>query len=402
MEPDAVRPGIEGRLLESIAMPRKRVGVIFGGRSGEHEVSLASAASVIAALQERGHEVIPVGIARDGRWVVGGDPMRVLSDEARRALPSDDAASGAKKSLADRADAHSASPASLARIEPPGGLPAEMRTAMDVAVVMLHGPYGEDGTIQGLLELAGVPYTGAGVMASAIGMDKAMMKTVFRAHGLPLVPYLVAMRHDWERDPAAVETRIAKEIGFPCFVKPANLGSSVGISKVKTAAELPAGLAEAARHDRKLVVEKGVQAREIEVSVLGNDAPEASLPCEIIYAADWYDYETKYLEGLARLVIPAQIPPALTARVRALAIQTFQAIDAAGMARVDFFLEQGAPTAGGPPNPQNDTLYVNEINTIPGFTSTSGYAKMWEATGVDYPTLIDRLVDLALERHAGH
>jgi D-alanine-D-alanine ligase len=369
-------------------MPRKRVGVIFGGRSGEHEVSLASAASVMAALQRRGHQVIPIGIARDGRWVVGGDPMRVLSDEVRRALPAGDAAGGAKKSLADRADAQSASPTSLARTEPPGGLPAELRTEMDVAVIMLHGPYGEDGTIQGLLELAGVPYTGAGVMASAIGMDKAMMKTVFRAHGLPLVPYLVILRHEWERDPNAVAARVAAEIGYPCFVKPANLGSSVGISKVKTSAELPAGIAEAARHDRKIVVEKGIHAREIEVSVLGNDTASASLPCEIIYAADWYDYETKYMEGLARLVIPAQISPALTTKVRALAVQTFHAIDAAGMARVDFFLE-------------GDTLYVNEINTIPGFTSTSGYAKMWEATGVDYPTLIDRLVELALERHGG-
>ena len=362
--------------------------MIFGGRSGEHEVSLASAASVMAALQRRGHQVIPIGIARDGRWVVGGDPMRVLSDEVRRALPAGDAAGGAKKSLADRADAQSASPTSLARTEPPGGLPAELRTEMDVAVIMLHGPYGEDGTIQGLLELAGVPYTGAGVMASAIGMDKAMMKTVFRAHGLPLVPYLVILRHEWERDPNAVAARVAAEIGYPCFVKPANLGSSVGISKVKTSAELPAGIAEAARHDRKIVVEKGIHAREIEVSVLGNDTASASLPCEIIYAADWYDYETKYMEGLARLVIPAQISPALTTKVRALAVQTFHAIDAAGMARVAFFLE-------------GDTLYVNEINTIPGFTSTSGYAKMWEATGVDYPTLIDRLVELALERHGG-
>ena len=366
-------------------MRPRRVGVIFGGRSGEHEVSLASAASVIAALQQRGHTVVPIGIARDGRWVVGGDPMRVLSDEVRRALPAGDAA-GARKSLADRADAHSAAAASLVRMEPAGGLPAELRQEMDVAVVMLHGPYGEDGTIQGLLELAGVAYTGAGVMASAIGMDKAMMKTVFVAHGLPIVPHVVVMRQEWASDRKRVAARVAAEIGFPCFVKPANLGSSVGISKVKTADELPAGLDEAARHDRKIVVERGITAREIEVSVLGNDAAEASLPCEIIYTADWYDYETKYLEGLARLVIPAQISPELTERVRALAVRTFHAIDAAGMARVDFFLE-------------GDELYVNEINTIPGFTSTSGYAKMWEATGVDYPTLIDRLVELALERH---
>jgi D-alanine-D-alanine ligase len=369
-------------------MRRRRVGVIFGGRSGEHEVSLASAASVIAALQKRGHTVVPVGIARDGRWVVGGDPMRVLSDEVRKALPAGDATGGVKKALADRADTRSAETSSVARMEPPGGLPAELRTDMDVAVVMLHGPYGEDGTIQGLLELAGVPYTGAGVMASAIGMDKAMMKAVFRAHGLPIVDHVLVMRHELEKDPAGVADRVATAIGFPCFVKPANLGSSVGISKVKEASALPAALAEAARHDRKIVVERGITAREIEVSVLGNDVAEASLPCEIIYTADWYDYETKYMEGLARLVIPASIPPALTDRFRALAIQTFHAIDAAGMARVDFFLEG------------EDRIYVNEINTIPGFTSTSGYAKMWEATGVDYTTLIDRLVELALERHA--
>jgi D-alanine-D-alanine ligase len=368
------------------AMRPRRVGVIFGGRSGEHEVSLASAASVIAALQRRGHTVVPIGIARDGRWVVGGDPMRVLSDEVRKALPAGEAG-GAKKSLADRADKQSAGTASLARMEPAGGLPAELRTEMDVAVIMLHGPYGEDGTIQGLLELAGVPYTGAGVMASAIGMDKAMMKTVFQAHGLPIVPHVVVMRHEWERDPNVITARVAKELGFPCFVKPANLGSSVGISKVKTADELPAGLKEAARHDRKIVVEKGISAREIEVSVLGNDVAEASLPCEIVYTADWYDYETKYMEGLARLLIPAPLAPALTERFRHLAIKTFHAIDAAGMARVDFFLES------------DDSIYVNEINTIPGFTSTSGYAKMWEATGVDYPTLVDRLVELALERH---
>jgi D-alanine-D-alanine ligase len=383
-------------------MRSRRVGVIFGGRSGEHEVSLASAASVIAALKQRGHTVVPIGIARDGRWVVGGDPMRALSDEARRALPSGDATGGVKKALADRAESQTEGTNAFARTEPPGSLPAELRQQLDVAVIMLHGPYGEDGTIQGLLELAGVAYTGAGVLASAIGMDKAMMKTVFRAHGLPIVEHVVVMRHEWETDPKAVAARVAKEIGFPCFVKPANLGSSVGISKVKAAAELPAALTEAARHDRKIVVERGIVAREIEVSVLGNDAPEASLPCEIVYTADWYDYETKYMEGLARLIIPAPLSAALTARFRALAVETFRAIDAAGMARVDFFLEHGGPATGGPPNPLegDDRIYVNEINTIPGFTSTSGYAKMWEASGLDYATLIDRLVELALERHA--
>jgi len=221
-------------------------------------------------------------------------------------------------------------------------------------------------------------------------MDKAMMKTVFRAHGLPIVPHTLVMRYEWRADPKAVAARVADEIGFPCFVKPANLGSSVGISKAKSAGELPPAIAEAARHDRKIIVEHGLTAREIEVSVLGNDRPEASLPCEIIYTSDWYDYETKYMEGLARLVIPAPVSPELIARFQALAIETFRAIDAAGMARVDFFLEQG-----------DDRIYVNEINTIPGFTSTSGYAKMWEASGLDYASLIDRLVELALERHAG-
>ena len=367
---------------------KRRVGVIFGGRSGEHEVSLASAASVIAALHTRGHDVVPIGIARDGRWVVGGDPMRVLSDEARRALPSDDSTGGVKKALADRAEQHSVGSTALARSEPPGGLPAELRAQMDVAVVMLHGPYGEDGTIQGLLELAGVAYTGAGVLASAVGMDKVMMKTVFKAHGLPIVPHTVVLRHELARDPAGTAARVEREIGFPCFVKPSNLGSSVGISKVKEAGALPAALEEAARLDRKVVVERGIAAREIEVSVLGNDAPEASLPGEIIYTGEWYDYETKYMEGLARLLAPAPVAPELTRRFQALAVQTFKAIDAAGMARVDFFLEG------------DDTIYVNEINTIPGFTSTSGYAKMWEASGLDYATLIDRLVELALERHA--
>jgi D-alanine-D-alanine ligase len=380
-------------------MRPRRVGVIFGGRSGEHEVSLASAASVIAALQRRGHAVVPIGIARDGRWVVGGDPMRALSDEARRALPADDTTGGVKKALADRAESqtlatmgrapagHASS--ALARTEPPGGLPVELRQQLDAAVIMLHGPYGEDGTIQGLLELAGVPYTGAGVLASAIGMDKAMMKTVFAAHGLPIVPHIVVLRHQWAASPQAVVDRVRQEIGLPCFVKPANLGSSVGISKAAIVEALPAAMAEAARHDRKIIVERAIKAREIEVSVLGNDTPEASLPGEIVYAGDWYDYETKYVEGLARLIVPAPVSPALIARFRALAIEAFRAIDAAGMARVDFFLEG------------DDRIYVNEINTIPGFTSTSGYARMWEASGLDYASLIDRLVELALERHAG-
>jgi D-alanine-D-alanine ligase len=364
-----------------------RVGVIFGGRSGEHEVSLASAASVIAALERRGHRVVPIGIDRDGGWVVGGDPMRALAEQARVALPNGDESGAVKKALADRAEGVlSDAPASLVRSEPAGSVPHELRQGLDVVFIALHGPYGEDGTIQGLLEIADIPYVGAGVLASAVGMDKATMKTVFRAHGLPIVEHLVVMRRDWRARPDAVAGEIATAIGFPCFVKPSNLGSSVGISKVKTAADLAGALDTAARHDRKLVVERAVRAREIEVSVLGNDAPEASLPGEIVYEGEWYDYATKYAEGQARLVCPAPLSAELTARFRELAVATFRAIDCAGMARVDFFLE-------------GSRILVNEINTIPGFTATSGYARMWEATGLAYPDLVERLVDLALERH---
>ena len=362
-----------------------RVGVIFGGRSGEHEVSLASAASVIRALEQGGHRVVPIGITRDGRWLVGGDPMGALAAEARISLPSGDATGAVKKALAERAEGAGSTQAALARTEPKGGLPRELRSSIDVVVIMLHGPYGEDGTIQGLLELADVPYTGAGVLASAVGMDKATMKAIFSAHGLPIVEYVVILRHAWRERPDEVRRRVADAVGFPCFVKPCNLGSSVGISKVGEPGALDAALNEAARHDRKLIVERAVRGREIEVSVLGNDTPEASLPGEILYDGEWYDYQTKYAEGQARLVVPAPIPPELARQIREMAIAAFRAIDASGMARVDFFLE-------------GDRLIVNEINTIPGFTATSGYARMWEATGLDYVRLVDRLLALALER----
>ena len=368
-----------------------RVGVIFGGRSREHEVSLASAASVIAALELRGHQVVPIGIARDGRWVVGGDPMRALAEQARGALPGGDETGAVKKALADRAETGlSAAASSLVRSEPAGSVPSELRQGLDVVFIALHGPYGEDGTIQGLLEIADLPYVGAGVLGSAVGMDKATMKTIFRAHGLPIVEHLVVTRRDWRERREAVVREVADTVRVPCFVKPSNLGSSVGISKVKSVAELPAALDEAARHDRKLVVERAVRAREIEVSVLGNDAPSASLPGEIVYEGEWYDYATKYAEGQARLICPAPLPSELTARLRELAVAAFRAIDCAGMARVDFFLQE---------EPREPRILVNEINTIPGFTATSGYARMWEATGLAYPDLVQRLVDLALERH---
>lgn len=259
---------------------------------------------------------------------------------------------------------------------------------VDVVFPVLHGPYGEDGTIQGLLELADIPYVGAGVLGSALGMDKALMKTVFKAKGLPVVDHLVIKRRDWETNSREVIQRIEKALGYPCFVKPANLGSSVGVSKVHGPAELPAALNLAARYDRKMLAERAVDAREIECSVLGNDDPIASVPGEIIPCNEFYDYEAKYIAGESELIIPADLPPAVTQQVRHLAIEAFLALDCAGMARVDFLLDK-----------KTDQIYISELNTIPGFTPISMYPKLWEASGIPYPELIDRLIELALERY---
>ena len=369
-----------------MAERKLRVGVIFGGQSGEHEVSLAGAASVLAAIDRERFEAVPIGITREGRWLMWGDPLQALSHDAtRRALAEGGVEASVKQELAARAGDATGTTA-LARMESSESLPAGLRERLDVVWIMLHGPRGEDGTIQGLLELAGVPYVGAGVLASAVGMDKIAMKDMFRAHGLPIVDYLVVKRHDWRSRPAEVQGAVADAVGFPCFVKPANLGSSVGISKVKAAEELTASLDLAARHDRRLLVERAVQGREVEVAVLGNDAPEASVPGEVCYAGEWYDYETKYGQGHTTFKVPAPLAPEVTARVRELAIRAFQAIDGAGLARVDFFIE-------------NDShVLVNEINTLPGFTATSAYPKLWEASGISYTELISRLIDLARER----
>jgi D-alanine-D-alanine ligase len=359
--------------------PRRiRIGVVFGGRSGEHEVSLASAASVLSAIDPERYEVVPMGIARDGQWLVGGDPLRALAEAAgvSLALPPPGVAAGGDPG------------ARLARVPTAGGLPAGIAARLDVVFPVLHGPYGEDGTLQGLLELADVPYVGAGVLASAVGMDKATMKAVFRAHGLPVVPHLVVREHEWAEERDAVARRIGAELGYPCFVKPSNLGSSVGISKVREPAALADAIALALRHDRKAVVERAVVAREVEVSVLGNDHPEASVPGEIRPGREWYDYEAKYTDGIATIVIPAPLPDGLAREFQRLAVAAFRAVDAAGLARVDFFLEGEA------------RIWVNEINTIPGFTRFSAYPRLWEASGLPYPKLVDRLIELALERHA--
>jgi D-alanine-D-alanine ligase len=289
---------------------------------------------------------------------------------------------------ADPAAADAPGGRALARVPTAGGLPAGVAARLDVVFPVLHGPYGEDGTIQGLFELADVPYVGAGVLASAVGMDKATMKAVFQAHGLPIVEHLVVTRHEWRQAPDRVTARVADTVGFPCFVKPVNLGSSVGISKVANRGALAAAMDLAARHDRKIIIERGVNAREIEVSVLGNEEPIASLPGEISFDAEWYDYSTKYLEGQSRLTIPAPVPPETTKRLQELAVAAFRAIDCSGMARVDFFVER-----------DRGRVLVNEINTIPGFTATSAYAKMWAASGLGYTELVDRLIELALERH---
>jgi D-alanine-D-alanine ligase len=364
-------------------LKKLRVGVIYGGRSGEHEVSLASAAAVFKNLDPARYDAIPIRIEKDGRWMLPSHPP-VLQAAA-------DAIAAAKTQA--RVDGPQAYP-----VVHPGGdalitIDAQAVVsgrAVDVMFPVLHGPYGEDGTVQGLLELANVPYVGAGVLASAVGMDKAAMKLVFAARGLPQVDYEVLLKRDWQRDQRALMHHVVARLGFPVFVKPANLGSSVGISKAKHSTELKAAIDLAAQFDRKIIVEAAVpQAREIECAVLGNDEPEASVPGEIVSSREFYDYEAKYLDGGSTERIPAPITEAQAQEVRTLSVAAFKAIDGAGMSRVDFLL------AG-----DSGVLYLNEVNTIPGFTTISMYAKLWAASGLTYPKLLDRLVELALERHA--
>ncbi|HEV2176853.1 MAG TPA: D-alanine--D-alanine ligase family protein [Terriglobia bacterium] len=358
-----------------------RLGILFGGRSGEHEVSLTSAASVLAALDPAKYEVVPIGITREGRWMVGHTPDR-LDAGAERLLPGVLANGTPVTASADPTGpalipVNSVAPASGAQLQ------------VDVIFPILHGTFGEDGTVQGLLELAGVPYVGAGVLASATGMDKDVMKRLFRDARLPVVDWVTVLRGDWEHDSARLRQLIEKRLGYPLFVKPANLGSSVGISKVHNRRELGPAISLAAEYDRKILVEKGVEnAREIECSVLGNDRPQASVPGEVLPVNEFYDYEAKYIKEGSELIIPAKITKRQTAQVRDFAVRAFQAIDGAGMARVDFLLDR-----------ERGKVWVNEINTIPGFTPISMYPKLWEASGVPYPKLIDRLIELALERH---
>ncbi len=354
-----------------VSSKRLRVGVLFGGRSGEHEVSLASAASVIRALDPEKYEAVPIGISKDGRWLVGRGAQELLADVLKSGdrviLPSDPTA------------------ATLVPLVPVAGRPSIM---VDVIFPVLHGTFGEDGTVQGLMELAGLPYVGAGVLASAVGMDKDVQKRLFEQAGLPIVPFLTVRRSEWEHQRAAILKAIKKKFRFPFFVKPATLGSSVGMTRVKAANEISGAMDQAAEFALKIVIERGIAGREIEVAVLGNDELRASVPGEIVPHREYYDYAAKYLEGGTDLLIPAPLTKKLAETFQEYAVRAFRAIDGCGMARCDFFLER-----------RTGRIFVNELNTIPGFTSISMYPKLWEASALPYTKLIDRLIELALEMH---
>lgn len=350
---------------------RLKVGVLFGGRSGEHEVSLASARSVLDALDRSKYEVIPIGITSDGEWRLVDAPDRLAEAKGTRI--------GVVPGLSGRP---------LVGMDPDREIGRMLQNTLDVVFPILHGTYGEDGTVQGLLELLDVPYVGPGVMASAVGMDKVAMKAAFQQAGLPVVPFQVFLTGAWREDAAALLRSLEKRFAYPIFVKPSNLGSSVGVNKATDREGLRSAIEGAFQYDRKIVVEQGVDCREVECGVLGNDQPQASVVGEIIPKREWYDYRAKYEPGMSEVRIPASLSPSLSEKIQAQAIKAYQAIDCAGMARIDFFLER-----------TTEEPYVNEINTIPGFTATSVYPKLWEASGLTYPTLLDRLIQLALERH---
>ena len=357
-----------------MVVTKRRVVVLFGGRSAEHEISCVSASSVVRALDPERYEVISIGITREGTWhaLPGGPPALPAPGEG---LPSVTASLGTAVVLSQE-------PGRQQLVGEDGS-----HTQVDVVIPLVHGPYGEDGTIQGLLELAGVPYVGAGVLGSALGMDKAAQKVMLEGAGAPVVPHAVVPEREWHDDAEGVEAR-AEDLGFPVFTKPANLGSSVGITKVREAGELAAGMDEAFRYDTKAIIEASIEgAREIECAVLGNDDPVASLPGEIVPSREFYDYRAKYVDQDSKLIIPADLPPEIVEEVQRLAVVAFRAIDCSGMARVDFFYREPGK------------LIVNEVNTIPGFTSISMYPKLWEASGIAYPALLDRLVELAIERN---
>ncbi len=392
-----------------MATAKIRVGILFGGRSGEHEVSLLSAASVLNAIDKTKYEVVPIGITKDGRWLTAESAERLLKGDAgegARATPATklragdpEATPGAAVLAAGASVVVPPEPARRDAGLTPFQTEANLRRVSDRAInvdvifPVLHGTFGEDGTIQGLLELADIAYVGAGVLGSSAGMDKDIMKSLFRAVGLPIVRHLTVLRSQFEGEPKKVWKLVESKLKYPVFVKPANLGSSVGISKAHDGKELGPAIAEAAKFDRKIVIEEGVggkknKARELEVAVLGNDDPKASVAGEIIPCKEFYDYDAKYLVEGSEAVIPAKITKAEMKTVQKLAIAAFQAVDCTGLARVDFLMD-----------PKSRKIFVNEINTMPGFTAISMYPKMWAASGVPYPELIDRLIRLGMERH---
>jgi len=366
-----------------------RVGILFGGRSGEHEVSLLSAASVLKSIDREKFDVVPIGITKEGRWLAAADAHNLLegngSEVVQRLRAGDPESTPGAKLLQEGI------PTLMAPVPGPQGPEGK---ALDVVFPVLHGTFGEDGTIQGLFELAGIAYVGSGVLGSSAGMDKDVMKRLFAQAKLPIVKHVTILRADWEKSPRKAIAQVEKALKYPVFVKPANLGSSVGISKAHDRKELGPALDLAARYDRKLVVEEGVggkkkKARELEVAVLGNDVPEASVVGEIIPGKEFYDYEAKYHSEGSVPVIPAKLTKSQTKQVREMAVAAFRACDLSGLARVDFLMEPDG----------KQRIFLNEVNTLPGFTRISMYPKLWDATGITHKSLITRLIELALERH---
>jgi D-alanine-D-alanine ligase len=386
-------------------MEKLRVGILFGGRSGEHEVSLLSAASVLNAIDKEKYDVVPIGITKEGRWLTAENAENLLAGKLQiepRNLRAGDPDMTEPAAVLHRGEAAVFPPEPVHRdkgLVPFQADASPLRRASDRAInvdvifPVLHGTFGEDGTIQGLLELADIPYVGAGVLGSAAGMDKDIMKSLFIAAGIPIVKHVTILRSAWERDSKKIEKLVSSKLKYPVFVKPANLGSSLGISKAHDRHELDSAIEEAARFDRKIVIEEGVggkkeKAREIECSVLGNDEAQASIPGEIVPIKEFYDYNAKYLDEGSKLIIPAKLTKTQTRKVQAMAVQAFKAVDCSGLARVDFLMD-----------PKTGKIYLNEINTMPGFTSISMYPKLWAASGLEYSDLIDRLIQLGIERH---
>src|SRR6201994_2336936 len=382
-------------------MKKLRVGILFGGRSGEHEVSLLSAASVLNAIDKERYDVVPIGITKEGRWLTDSHAEQLLRGEKDAAQSSRHLRAGDPETtpgavVLAKGEAVIVPPVPQAHgLAPFERAAAAMQKGIDVDVIfpVLHGTFGEDGTIQGLFELADIPYVGAGVLGSAAGMDKDIMKQLFAFAGLEIVKHVTILRSRWEKDPKKVTKLVESKLKYPVFVKPANLGSSVGISKAHNRKELGPAIEEAAGYDRKIVIEQGVggkkqKAREVECSVLGNDDPQASVPGEIVPIKEFYDYDAKYLDEGSQLIIPAKLTKAETKKVQELAVKAFKAVDCSGLARVDFLMD-----------PKTRKIFLNEINTMPGFTAISMYPKLWAASGLEYPDLIDRLIQLGIERH---